>query len=648
MLHIAASRGKLTRSSTSRRKDPMTIAPARLLILSLLLLQAVGAAPALAQPEGRPTAAPGDAETEESRLNAWLDARYAELLDRSPMAIAYAGGKDRYDEIDNMSEDATLRTLEWQRRSIEEMNATFDRSKLGEQAQLSWDLWIFQYREAAMLWEARHNAYVFNQMSGPQTSIPQFLMQIHRVDEPIDMDAYIARIGGVARAELQLLEIAKRKAADGVRPPRFAYEMMIPQVRALVGGEPFGGEGHSPIWADAIAKIDSLQKAGKIDQAQADRYRAEVREALLSKWQPAFEQLAAWFESELPKADVIATGVGGTPGGKEFYRAALANSTTTMLTAAEIHEIGLREVARIRDEMEIVKNQAGFDGSLAEFFKFIREDDRFYEPNTDAGRQAFLDAATGYVDDIKSRLPLYFNRRPKADVIVKRVEAYREIPGGSAHYSFSTSDGTRPGVFYLHLINMRSHPKPFLEATVYHEALPGHHLNFAIARELDNIPAFRKYLYINAYQEGWGLYAEQLAKEMGGYRDPYSDFGRLTAEIWRAARLVVDTGLHDKGWTEDEAVEYMAANTALSNEQIRAEVRRYLVMPGQATGYMVGLLELERLRQKAEREMGNKFDLRRFHDVILDQGQMPFDLLERRIDRLIAASTATSASASSQ
>lgn len=620
----------------------------RSLILSVLLLPCIVAAPAFARPGEAPVDAVEAADSEESRLNAWLDAQYAELLDRSPMAIAYAGGKDRYDEIDDMSEDATLRTLEWQRRSIEEMRARFDRSKLGEQAQLSWDLWIFQYREAAMMWEVRRNAYVFNQMSGPQTAIPQFLMQIHRVDEPADMDAYIARIGGVARAELQLLEIAKRNAASGVRPPRFAYEMMIPQVRALATGEPFGGEGDSPIWADAISKIDGLQEAGKIDQARADSYRAEVRDALLSEWQPAFEQLAAWFEFELPNADVVATGVGGTPGGKDFYRAALANSTTTSLTADEVHEIGLREVARIREEMEVVKDQTGFDGSLAEFFKFIREDDRFYEPNTDAGRQAFLDAATRYVDNMKSRLPLYFKRRPKADVIVKRVEPYREIPGGAAHYSFSTSDGTRPGVFYLHLINMRSNPKPFLEATVYHEALPGHHLNFAIARELDTVPKFRKYLYINAYQEGWGLYAEQLAKEMGGYRDPYSDFGRLTAEIWRAVRLVVDTGLHDKGWTEDEAVEYMAANTALSNDQIRAEVRRYIVMPGQATGYMVGLLNLERLRQKAEREMGDEFDLRRFHDVILDQGQMPFDLLERRIDRLIATSKAAPASASSQ
>lgn len=622
--------------------------PPRLLILSSLLFSSLVAGPALARSGDGPVEAAEASDSEETRLNQWLDAQYEELLDRSPMAIAYAGGKDRYEEIDDMSEEAALRTLEWQRRSIEEMRAMFDRSKLGEQARLSWDLWIFQYREAARLWDVRRNAYVFNQMSGPQTSIPQFLMQIHKVDEPADMDAYIARIGEVARAELQLLQIAKRNAVGGVRPPRFAYEMMIPQVRALIAGAPFEGEGDNPLWADAIAKIDSLQEAGKIDQARANDYRAEVRDALLTKWQPAFEQLAAWFESELPKADAVATGVGRTPGGKDFYRAALANSTTTTLTADEIHEIGLREVARIREEMGLVKDQTGFDGSLAEFFKFIREDDRFYEPDTDAGRQAFLDAATRYVDNMKSRLPLYFNRLPKADVIVKRVEPYREIPGGAAHYSFSTSDGARPGVFYLHLINMRSNPKPFLEATVYHEALPGHHLNFAIARELDSIPEFRKYLYINAYQEGWGLYAEQLAKEMGGYRDPFSDFGRLTAEIWRAARLVVDTGLHDKGWTEDEAVEYMAANTALSNDQIRAEVRRYIVMPGQATGYMVGLLRLEQLRQKAEREMGDEFDLRRFHDVILDQGQMPFDLLERRIDRLIATSKAASASASSQ
>jgi uncharacterized protein (DUF885 family) len=577
------------------------------------------------------------ADAETARLNAWLDARYEELLDFSPMARGYNGEKKNYDKIDDMSEGAGDRALEWQRKSVNALKTNFDRARLPQDAQLSYDLWIYQYDEAARLATFRRNAYVFEQMGGPHTRLPQFLMQIHRVDEPADMDAYIARIGGIARAELQLLEIAKKNAAAGSRVPRFSYEMMIPQARALITGAPFGGEGDSAVWTDAGTKIDGLLKAGKIDQAKADAYRTAVRKALIEQWKPAYDQLIAWFEAELPKADAIATGVGKNPNGKAYYNALLVSSTTTDLTAEQIHQIGLDEIARIKGEMEVIKARVGFTGTLQDFFKFVRDDPRFYDPNTDEGRQAHLDAATGYVAFIKEKLPRYFGILPKADVVVKRVEAYREIPGGAAHYFFSTPDGSRPGVFYLHLSDMRAKPRPQLESTVYHEALPGHHLNFAIARELTGIPTFRKYLYINAYQEGWGLYSEKLAKEMGAYQDPYSDFGRLTGEIWRAVRLVVDTGLHAKGWTEDQAVKYFTDNSAAADGQIRAEVRRYIIMPGQATGYKIGMIKMEELRKKAETQLGDRFDIRGFHDTILGRAQMPFDLLEQQVDRWIAA-----------
>jgi uncharacterized protein (DUF885 family) len=574
---------------------------------------------------------------ETARINAWFDAKYEEQLDFSPIARAYLGEKKAYDRIDDMSEAAADKALAWQRRSVEEMKAKFDRAKLTPDAQLSYDLWIFQYEDAAAGARFRRNDYVFNQMFGPHTRLPQFLMQIHKVDEPSDMDAYIARIDGLARAEMQLLEIAKKNADAGSRVPRFAYEAMIKQARALITGAPFGGEGSSAIWADAEAKADGLVKAGKIDQARADAYKSAVRKALIEKWQPAFNALIAWFESELPKADVIATGVGKNPNGKAYYERLLASSTTTDLTAEQIHRIGLDEVVRIKGEMEEIKDKVGFKGSLQDFFKFVRDDDRFYYPNTDAGRQAYIDAATAHIAFMRKQLPRYFGILPKADVIVKRVEPYREVAGGAQHYFMSSVDGSRPGVFYAHLLDMRSMPIPQLEVITYHEALPGHHMNFAIARELTNIPKFRGSVFINAYQEGWGLYTERLAKEMGAYQDPYSDFGRLTTEIWRAIRLVVDTGLHSKGWTRDEAVKYFIDNSPASEGQIRAEVDRYIVMPGQATGYKIGMIKMLELRKKAETALGDRFDIRGFHDTILGRGQMPLNLLERQVDQWIAS-----------
>jgi uncharacterized protein (DUF885 family) len=576
------------------------------------------------------------AENETARFNAWLDAKYEEQLDFSPMSRGYAGQKKDSDKIDDMSDAAADRALEWQRKSVEDLKENFDRAALPSDAQLSYDLWVYQYEDAAALAKFRRNTYSFNQMAGPHTGFPQFLMQIHSVDAPADMDAYIARIGGIARAELQLLEIARRNAAAGSRVPRFAYELMIPQARALIAGAPFGGEGDSAVWADVNTKVDGLVKAGKIDTAHADSYRGAARKALLDQWKPAYDELIAWFEAELPKADAITPGVGKQPNGKPYYDALLRSATTTDLSADQIHQIGLDEVARIKVEMEAIKAKVGFKGTLGDFFKFVRDDDQFYDANTDEGRQSHIDAATAYVAQMKLQLPRYFGILPKADVVVRRVEAYREIPGGAAHYFLSSPDGSRPGIFYLHLSDMRAKPKPQLENTVYHEALPGHHLNFAIARELTNYPEFRKNASFNAYQEGWGLYAEKLAKEMGAYKDPYSDFGRLTGEIWRAIRLVVDTGLHSKGWTEGQAVKYFTENSAAPEAQIRAEVQRYIVMPGQATGYKIGMIKMEELRRKAEKQLGPKFDIRGFHDAILGHGQLPFALLERQVDRWIA------------
>lgn len=576
-------------------------------------------------------------DSETARLNAWLNARYEEALDLSPMMRSYSGDKKNYDKIDDISEDGQTRALAWRRRSVEALKSQFDRSKLSQEGQTSYDLWIVEYEMAAAADQFRRNDYVFNQNYAPHTSFAQFLIAIHKVDEPSDMAAYVARISGLSRALGHRLESAKLNAAAGVRAPRFAYDAVIRQAKGLSSGAPFDDGPDNSVWADAKAKADALAAAGKIDRATAEGYKQAARKALIEDWRPVYQRLIAWLEADLPNTAVVATGVGKDPNGAAFYAERLAASTTTDLTAEQIHQIGLSEVARIKGEMEVIKRQVGFSGSLQDFFVHMREDDRFYYPNTDEGRRAFITAATNHLAFMKTRLPQYFGVLPKADVVVKRVEAYREIAGAPQHYQIGSRDGSRPGVFYAHMSDMRSLPIPQLEVIAYHEGNPGHHMQFSIAQELTDVPKFRTQLYYNATQEGWGLYTEQLAKEMGGYQDPYSDFGRLTTEIWRAIRLVVDTGLHSKGWTEAEAVAYFKANSPAPDRQVRAEVQRYIVNPGQATGYKIGMIRILQMRKKAEAALGPKFDIRGFHDTILGGGQMTLGLLEQRVDQWVAS-----------
>jgi uncharacterized protein (DUF885 family) len=352
--------------------------------------------------------------------------------------------------------------------------------------------------------------------------------------------------------------------------------------------------------------------------------------------------LIAWVEADLVNTDDVATGVWKLPDGPALYKERLAAMTTTAMTADEIHELGLAEVARIHAEMEAIKRQVGFEGTLQEFFASLRGNSRFLFPNTDEGREAYLQTSRDFYAAVQAQLPDYFGLRPKAGLVVKRVEAFREQPGAAQHYQPGTPDGTRPATYYAHLIDMNAMPKIEMESIAYHEGIPGHHLQIAIMQELTGVPMFRTQSFFTAYTEGWGLYAERLAKEMGHFEDPYSDFGRLGSEIWRAIRLVVDTGLHSKGWTEQQAVDYFLANGSTSEGQVRAEIRRYIVNPGQATAYKVGMLKILELRERAQTALGDRFDIRAFHDVVLGGGAMPLSILERRVDEWIASANARS------
>ncbi|MES0873786.1 DUF885 domain-containing protein [Sinimarinibacterium thermocellulolyticum] len=592
---------------------------------------------ALAPPSTEPTPATAEAiAAETERINAWFEARYEEQLRFSPITLTFLGRKELYDQLDDLSIAAEDEQLAWHKASVEQMQAEFDYALLSDEAKRSYDIWKQQYERAAAGVPFRANQYVFQQMNGMQAFLPTFLINFHRVDTEADVEAYIARIGEVQRVFEQLLVRAQGSARLGIRPPRFAYEGVIEQARKVITGAPFTQGDDSAIWADLKAKIDALAGKKLIDAQRAQALKEQGRAQLLARFEPAYEKLIAWIESDLPNAAVNPVGVSTHPNGKAYYDYRLKLMTTTDLTADQIHELGLAEVARLRGEMIALKQRVGFDGDLQAFFEFISTDPRFKFPNTDEGRQAYIDAATAAIDNIKKELPNWFGLLPKADLVVKRVEAFREQDGAAQHYYPGTPDGSRPGIYYAHLSDMNAMPIPELEVIAYHEGLPGHHMQISIAQELQGVPKFRTQADFTAYIEGWALYAEWLARQMPGtYQDPYSDYGRLSSEMWRAVRLVVDTGLHAKGWTEQQAIEYFAANTAIP-AAAQSEVRRYLVIPGQATAYKIGMIKIQELRARAEAELGERFDIRGFHDAVLGGGALPLNLLEQRIEQWIA------------
>lgn len=611
----------------------LTLSFAVLLCLSACGRQAPE--PEAAPAEAPATAAAEPAQTETERLNEWFEARFEEQLQMSPFRLTMLGRKERYDDIDDMSEDAEDERLEWQRKTVETMEREFDYAALTPDAQMSYDIWKYQYENAAASQAYRGNDYVFTHFFGPHAMIPTFMGNFHRVDEPSDIEAYIKRLGATARALNQLIDRAQKYAQNGVRPPRFAYEGVLQQSRAVITGAPFGEGDDSAIWGDVNRKVGALVESAAVTPEEADAYRDSAREVLLGDFKDVYERLITWVESDFENTAEEPSGVAALPNGKAYYDQLLATYTTTNLTADEIHDLGLAEVARLRGEMDAIRREVGFEGDLQEFFTFIRDDPQFYKPNTDEGRQAFIAEVEEKLAFINERLPDYFGVLPKADLVVKRVEPYREEDGGAQHYMPGTPDGSRPGIYYMHLSDMGSMPLPQLEVVAYHEGNPGHHMQNSIALELEDVPTFRRQAGFGAYGEGWGLYAELLALEMGAYEDPYSNFGRLSSEMWRALRLVVDTGLHSKGWTEQEAVDFMMQNSAEPLASVQSEVRRYIVLPGQATSYKVGMTKIQQLRARAEEALGDRFDIRAFHDTILTGGELPLAVLERRVDHWI-------------
>lgn len=593
-------------------------------VLALALACSVSNPAAASTPALTTTRATVEAD---AALNALFERYDQASLARSPTSKAYRGIRDEdYGRWDDPSDEAAAKALAEDLAFLAELRRDFADAPLSPDARLSCRQFERQIERRARAADFRKLGNPFDHRYGVHTSAPAFLINIHRISSKDEAEAYIARLHGLGPVIDANLELARQRADAGAAAPAWVYPKAIDAARGVLKGAPFDDGPDSTLLADFKAKVERLD----LPATDKKGLVAQVEDALRSVVAPAYRRL-------IPALEQIATksrpgdGVRRLPEGDAYYAERLAFHTTTSLTADEVHALGLAEVARIQDDMRTLMPKLGVEGDLAELFAHIRTSQTLFYPNTDEGRAAYLDQARGAIAAMQERLPEVFQTLPKAPLVVKRVEPFRERTAGKAFYQSPAADGSRPGTYYANLYNMREMPRYEIEALAFHEGIPGHHMQRAIQTELKDLPPFRRFGGFTAYSEGWALYTEYLAKEMGFYQDPWQDFGRLKMDLWRAIRLVVDTGIHHKGWSREQAIQYHLDNTPSDRAEIARAVERYATTPGQATAYAIGKLEILKLREEAQSIMGNRFDIRGFHDVVLRSGPVPLDVLAENV-----------------
>ncbi|SOC80436.1 Uncharacterized conserved protein, DUF885 familyt [Salinimicrobium sediminis] len=568
---------------------------------------------------------------ETAQLNSFFEEEFQVDLQDSPMLQTRLGIKKNYDSWDDFSHLRYAEDLKKAKRRLEFLNKSINADALEEQAALSYQLYKQRLEEEIEDYDYRFYNYPVNQMFGVHANLPAFLINMHKIDSVSDAKAYIARLNKMPKVMEDVIAGLELREMNQIMPPKFVFDHTIEASRNLLTGKPFEKSAEaSTLLEDFQKKVEALDISGK----EKTQLILEVQEALINSVKPAYEKLIAKLEDQQQRATTD-DGIWKLPKGKQFYETALERTTTTNLSAEEIHQIGLNEIARIHKEMEEIMDEVGFQGSLQDFFKFMREDKQFYYENTPEGKEKYLSEATALINTMKGRLDDLFLTKPEADIVVKAVEPFREKSAGKAFYQQPALDGSRPGTYYANLYDMKAMPTYQMEALAYHEGIPGHHMQLAIAQELEDLPMFRKIETYPAYVEGWGLYSELLPKEIGFYEDPYSDFGRLAMELWRSIRLVVDTGIHDKKWTREEAINFYVQNSPNAESDAIKMVERHIVMPGQATAYKIGMNKILELRELAKEELGKDFDLREFHDVVLTNGAVPLNILEDLVEEWI-------------
>lgn len=532
------------------------------------------------------------------------------------------------DDLDDLSMAFQAEESAWVERELATLRR-YDREAMDNDAALSYDVleWFLEDLVRGNRWPF-HN-YPVNQLFGIQSGLPDFMITTHHLESARDARNYVRRVAGFGTAFDQVIEGLEHRQQLGIVPPRFVIDHVLREMSELVAPAPREMVLYTH-FADTTAQIEGL------DPDRREALLTELATRIEDTVVPAYARLIAFFERQREIATTD-DGVWKLPDGEAFYNWALRHHTTTDLTADEIHRLGLAEVDRIQREMKAILEAEGYPtDDLAATMNALNEEERFLYPDTDAGREQILADYQAVIDEIDAGLDGLFDVRPTVGVEVHRVPEFRQETAPGAYYNTPPFDGSKPGIFYANLRDVKEIPKFGMRTLAYHEAIPGHHFQLALAQNITGVPFFRKVVPFTAYSEGWALYAERVAAEHGFQSDPYDRLGYLTAEIFRAVRLVVDTGIHAKRWTREEALDYMLANTGMPRGDVVAEIERYIVNPGQACAYKVGQLKILELRQRAERRMGDAFDIREFHNVVLLDGALPLSILERQVEDWIA------------
>lgn len=578
-------------------------------------------------------AAPTSAGEQDVRLRVFLDDTYDRRVALSPERMTLLGIKQDYGRLDDYTAAGSQRELRFLREQRAQLEREVDISKLGAQAKLSYLLFKSDMERFEQMVRWRAHRFMFSALDMPTSSIPLFLINNHRVESVADAEAYVSRLREVERVMTEISTDLMARAASGALEPELVFGPAIAGARAIIAGSPFTEGPDTPLWADFKAKASKLD----LDTASRDRLLAEADAALRGPFRRGYEQMISTLVA-VNKRATSNDGVWRLPDGPAYYTFRVSLSTTTALRPDQIHEIGLREMARIHDEMRELMRKLGFEGSLQDFSAHMKAASEFHYPNSEAGRAQYLADARAVVAEVMSKAPAKFRHLPKANLEIRAVEKWREVTAPLAFYNVGAPDGSRPGVVYINLADLSQTLKPQLTSIACHEGAPGHHFQFSLAGELEDLPKFRRRANYFAYGEGWGMYAESFCEELGLYKNPHSKLGQLAGDALRAARLVADTGVNARRWTREQAVTYLKRNTLLSDLDATREVDRYLSVPGQATSYKIGHLKIRELRRRAEGTLAAKFDIRDFHDVVLMNGALPLDVLEQQVDAWIERS----------
>jgi uncharacterized protein (DUF885 family) len=558
-----------------------------------------------------------------ARLDSIAEAYYEEFLAANPVA-ATQNGDPRYNHVYVASfAESQRRAAEDRARRYLAAVSAIDRGALGPEHQLTYD--VFRRSLENTLRAQQHASHLqpLNQFFNFTASFAQLGSGAgtHPFRTVRDYDDFLSRIDGFSAAVDTAIGNMRRGIETGVVQPRILMQRTLPQLAAHVVSD----VEQSTFWGPVRGMPADFSAADRARLTAA--YSAAIRERVV----PAYARLHDFVRDEyIPRARTT-VGLSALPGGREWYEFAVRASTTTELTPEQIHEIGLREVARIHREMEGVKEQVGFQGSLAEFLRYLQTDPRFRYTSREE-MLADYRAAQARIDPLTDRL---FDLKPRANYEIRPVEEFRERSASGGSYQAASPDGTRPGIFYLNTYDPPSRARYRMESLLLHEGSPGHHFQISIQRELEHLPRIRRFGSFTAYVEGWGLYAESIGKELGVYTDPYQYYGALGGELWRAIRLVLDTGIHAKGWTREQAIDYARRNSSESETTIVSEVERFIAIPAQALAYKIGELKITELRRRAETTLGDRFDVKAFHRAVLEDGALPLDVLEAKIDRWI-------------